>query len=135
MKIAPTSAAMKRSGRKTCCQPASAGPTNTGATPAGSVRGRAAISQICSPPGAADGVATSVAIACLVTGADSRAVGEAREVRSALLQIRLATLGSLIAHVVEEVGVVGQLLNPRQSVLVGVEAGLQQPQAERRHRQ
>ena len=53
MKIAPTSAATKRRGWKMCCQPASAVPTRTGAIAAGSVRMRAAISQMRIPLGVA----------------------------------------------------------------------------------
>ena len=37
----------------------------------------------------------------------------------------------LFGHVEEEVGVVGELLDPRQSVLVGVEARLEHAQGER----
>jgi hypothetical protein len=45
MKIDPISAQAKRSGRKVSSLAASAVPTSTGATAAGSVRGRAATSQ------------------------------------------------------------------------------------------
>ena len=47
MKTAPSSAATNASGRKCPAPSASEVPTSTGATAAGSVRGRAAISQMC----------------------------------------------------------------------------------------
>ena len=50
MKIAPISVATKVSGWKTSSAAASAVPTSTGATAAGSVRGRAAISQMRTEP-------------------------------------------------------------------------------------
>src|SRR6201995_5384419 len=118
MKIAPTSAATKRRGWKTCCQPASAVPTSTGAIAAGRVRMRAAISQIRTPLGAC----------ALVVVIGLRPVGELREVGFALLEVGVAALLCLLAHVEEQVRVVGQLLDACQAVLVGVEARLEQAQ-------
>ena len=59
----------------------------------------------------------------------SRAPGELREVRSALLEVGAAPLGRLLAHVEEEVGVVGELLDPGETVLVGVEAAFRKRSA------
>src|ERR1700757_1766219 len=123
MKSAPRSAARKRSGWKTCSKPANAVPTSTGATAAGSVRGREAINQIRIPLIVASVVATAL---------HSGPAGELGEVRTALLQVGVAPLLGLLAHVEEEVGVVGQLLDAGEPVLVGVEAGLEQPEGEGR---
>src|SRR5947209_3822130 len=126
MKIAPTSAATKRSGWNTCCQPTRAVPTSTGAIAAGSVRIRAAISQMRTPLGTPGWARVAVIwLAC------SGAAGELREVGLALLEVGVAPLLRFLAHVEEQVGVVGQLLDTRQAVLVGVEAGLEQTQRER----
>src|SRR6188472_4562699 len=89
---------------------AAAVPTNTGAIAAGSVRGRAAITQILIVP------PLSRQRSC-----SSRVL---REVGLALLLERLAALGRLLTAVKEQVGVVGQLLDPGVAVLVGIEAGL-----------
>src|ERR1700745_875236 len=125
MNIAPMSAATKRSGWNTPKNPASAVPTSTGAIAAGSVRIRAAISQMRTPLGR---VADRVAV---IT---SRPAGELREVRLALLEVGVTPLLGLLAHVEEQVRVVRQLLDPGQSVLVGVEARLEHAQRERRQR-
>src|ERR1700758_1257627 len=100
MKIAPSSAARKARGWKWPAPSASEVPTSTGATAAGSVRTRAAISQM------------------RVT---SGSLWKAREVRLALLHVGVASLLCLLAGVEEEVGVVRQLLDPRQPVLGRVE--------------
>src|SRR3984885_10065572 len=118
MKIAPSSAATNRSGWNTCEKPAQAVPTSTGATAAGSVRGRAAISQIRTPPG--------IAAADALTGAHLRRCAlcpprKLREVGRTPLEIGVAALLGLLAHVEEEVGVVGELLDAGPPVLVGVE--------------
>ena len=118
MKIAPTSAATKRRGWKMCRQPASAVPT-AGAIAAGSVRMLAAISQMRIPLGVAALVVVIYA-----------PVGELREIGLALLEVGVAALLRLLAHVEEEVRVVGQLLDAGQAVLVGVEARLEQAQRE-----
>ena len=97
-------------------------PTRTGAIAAGSVRTRAAISQIRTPLGAAPGRP----VRCQTHGA----ARELREVRLALLEVGVAPLLRLLAHVEEQVGVVGELLDPGEPVLVGVEAGFQQAQRE-----
>src|SRR4051794_37860130 len=105
MKIAPTSAATNASGRKCSSTAPSDVPTRTGATDAGSVRTRAAMSQT-------------------RTGAPrpgSGAAGELGEVGLALLDVGVTPLLGLLRHVEEEVGVVGELLDARQAVLVGVE--------------
>src|SRR5437588_1308488 len=65
----------------------------------------------------------------------SGAARELREVGLALLQVGVPPFLGLIAHIEQQVGVVGELLEPRQPVLVGVEARLQQTERERRHRE
>src|ERR1700722_2481086 len=116
MKTAPNSAATNASGRKCPSPSAREVPTSTGATAAGSVRTRAAITQI----------RTALTLGPL---------GEAREVRLALLAVCVSALLGLLAAVEQEVRVVRELLDPRQAVLGGVEARLQQPQRERRERE
>src|SRR4051812_5087999 len=123
MKMAPTSAATNASGRKCSSTAPNEVPTSTGATDAGSVRTRAAMSHTRTPPR---------------TGAPrpgSGATGELGEVGLALLDVGVTPLLGLLGHVEEEVGVVGQLLDARQAVLVGVEAGLEQAQREGREGQ
>src|SRR3954454_21550850 len=85
---------------------AAAVPTRTGAIAAGSVRGRAAISQILT----------------------SRPLRVLREVRAASLLVGVAALLALLRHVEEERRVVGELLDPCDAVLDRVEARLQEPQ-------
>src|SRR4051794_3264654 len=114
MKIDPISAHTKRSGLNTSSEPASAVPTSTGATAAGSVRGREATSQ------SRSGLTRS------------RTLRELAEVRLALLAVGLTPLLRLLGRVEQEVGVVCELLDPREAVLGGVEARLQQPERERR---
>src|ERR1700712_4616263 len=117
MKTEPISAQAKRSGLNTSSLPASAVPTSTGATAAGRVRGRDATSQ------SRSGLTVS------------RALRELAEVGLALLAIGIASLLRLLRGVEGEVRVVGELLDPGQPVLGGVEACLQEPQRERRQRQ
>src|SRR5689334_15342108 len=114
MNSAPSSVAMKVRTLKVPSVAASAVPTSTGATAAGSVRGRAAISQMRNG----------------LMGA-SRALRELREVGLALGLVRLAAFLRLVAGVEEEVGVVRELLDAAEPVLLGVEAGLQEPEGER----
>src|SRR5436309_1260724 len=83
--------------------------TATGATAAGSVRGRAATSHSRS-------------------GVRSGALREPGEVGLALLLVGVTSLLGLLRHVEEEVGVVRELLDAREAVLGGVEAGLQEAQ-------
>src|SRR5436305_8159939 len=64
--------------------------------------------------------------------ARSRTLREPAEVRLALLHVRVPPLLGLLAHVEEEIGVVRELLDAGEAVLGGVEAGLQDPQRERR---
>src|SRR5689334_21401938 len=107
MKIEPIRAAMNAPQRKELpllAQSAIALPTKTGAIAAGSVRRRAAMTQILKPPTAP---------------LRSRAARELAEVRAPLLLERLAPLRGLVALVEEEVGVVGKLLQPRVAILVG----------------
>src|SRR3954451_13735405 len=118
MKIDPISAQTKRSGLNVPSLPASAVPTSTGATAAGSVRGREATSQSRSGLKAARPVR-------------SRALRELAEVGLALLAVGVASLLRLLRHVEEEVGVVRELLDAGEAVLGRVEARLQEPQRER----
>src|SRR2546421_5003229 len=111
MKIAPSSAATKASAWKCPAPSASEVPTSTGAIAAGSVRTRAAMTQM---------------RAARTLGA----LGKAGEVGRALLHVGVAALARLLARVEEQVRVVGELLDAREPVLGGVEAGLQQAQRE-----
>src|SRR5215213_6845440 len=112
MKIEPISAHANRSGLNVPSLPASAVPTSTGATAAGSVRGRAATSQ-----------------SRAVLGR-SGALRELAEVGVALFAVGVASLLRLLGSVEEEVGVVRELLDTAQPVLGGIEARLQEPQRE-----
>src|SRR5687767_6288356 len=112
MKIDPIRAQAKRSGLKVPSDCASAVPTSTGATAAGSVRGRAATSQ-----------------SFTVLGL-SGALRELAEVRLALLAVGVASLLRLLRPIEEEVGVVRELLDAGEPVLRRIEARLQQPQRE-----
>ena len=104
MKSAPISAARKVSTLNVPSVAASAVPTSTGATAAGSVRGRAAISQIL----AADGRSVR----------RSRPARELGEVGRPLLLVGVAALRGLLAAVEEEVRVVRELLEAGVAVLV-----------------
>src|SRR5215212_5532100 len=115
MKIEPISAQTKRSGLNTSSEPASAVPTRTGATAAGSVRGRAATNQSLSGEPAALGPLRELA-----------------EVGLALLLVGVTALLGLLRLVEEEVRVVSELLDAGDAVLVGVEARLEQAEGERR---
>src|SRR4051812_18868042 len=99
MKIEPISAHTNRSGLNTPSVPASAVPTSTGATAAGSVRGREATSQ------SRSGLTRS------------RTLGELAEVRLALLAVGVTALLRLLGRVEQEVGVVRELLDARQPIL------------------
>src|SRR5882724_10911256 len=104
MKIEPTRAARKAPTRGRCpthCT-AAAVPTSTGAIAAGRVRGRAAISQIL--------IAPSPLARC------SWPPRELGKVGLAFLLERLAALAGLLAAVEEEIGIVGQLLDPGVAV-------------------
>src|ERR1700756_2696528 len=105
MNSAPSSAATNASGWKCPAPSASEGPTSTGATAAGSVRTRAAITQM---------------RIALTLGP----LGEVRGGRPGLLPIRVGGLLGVLPAVEQEVRVVGQLLDPRQPVFGGVEARL-----------
>src|SRR3954469_25356187 len=106
MSSAPSSAATNAPGRKTPCCTAIEVPTSTGATAAGSVRTRAAMSQI-----RIASLRTAVAMPRL------RPLREAREVRRALLPVGVAALLRLGVLVEEQVGVVGELLDAAEAVL------------------
>src|SRR4051812_43181086 len=112
MKIEPISAHTKRSGLKVPSVPASAVPTSTGATAAGSVRGRAATTHRRRAP------------------TRSGALRELAEVGLALLAVGVASLLRLLRCVEEEVGVVREQLDPGETVLGGVEARLEESQRE-----
>src|SRR5581483_8892946 len=64
-------------------------------------------------------------------GGHLRALRKLGEVRLALLHVRVAPFLRLFAQVVEKRRVAGELLDPGQPVVRGVEAGLQQAQRER----
>src|SRR4051794_16365428 len=110
MKMLPIRAAMNAPTRRRspCCSIAAAVPTRTGAIAAGSVRGRAAISQI-------------------LNSGPLRVLGE---VGRAALLVGVATLLALLGHVEEQGRVVRELLEPGVAVLDRVEARLEQPQGE-----
>src|SRR6266480_673790 len=117
MKTLPISAATKAPTRRSpLTSTAAALPTRTGAIAAGSVRGRAAISQsiIRRLLGRAS------AVAGLREG--SRTLRELREVGAAAFDVGVAALLSLLAHVEEQGRVVGELLEAGEAVLGGVEA-------------
>src|SRR5919199_2820706 len=116
MKIAPSRAATKPPARRSTSVMASAVPTRTGAMAAGSVRGRAAMSQI-------------------RTASALRSPGELREVGAALLDVGVAALLGLVAHVEQQRGVAGELLHAGQPVVGGVEGRLEHPQRQRRERE
>src|SRR6202035_4987824 len=122
MNTAPSSAAANASGWKWSAPSASEVPTSTGATAAGSVRTRAAITQM--------RIALTSPMA-LTLGPP----GGAGEVRCALLAVGVAPLLRLLAAVEQQVRVVGQLLHAAQPVLGRVEARLQQSQGEGRERE
>src|ERR1700682_6126066 len=106
MNTAPSSAAKNASGAKCRAPSASDVPTSTGATAAGSVRTRAAITQM------------RTALTRLGS------LGEPGEVRLALVPIRVAALLRLLAPVEQQVRIARELLDPRQSILGRVEARL-----------
>src|SRR5215217_580419 len=112
MKIEPISAAMKAPTRRRspCCSIAAAVPTRTGAIAAGSVRGRAAISQILK----------------------SGPLGVLREVGRTSLLVRVAALLTLLGHVEEQRRVVGELLESGVAVFDRVEARLEEAQGKGR---
>src|SRR4051794_31097676 len=101
MKIDPISAHAKRNGLKVPSVPARAVPTSTGATAAGSVRGREATSQ------SRSGLKASRALRSPTLR--SRALRELAEVGLSLLAVRVASLLRLLRLVEEEVGVVREL--------------------------
>src|SRR5579872_4717526 len=113
MKIAPSSAARNASARKCPAPSASEVPTSTGATAAGSVRTRAAITQMRTAlvAGECPEAGLSLVAATLCPS------GEAGEVGGALLLVGLAPLLGLLAHVEQQVGVVGELLHAGEPVL------------------
>src|SRR5436305_15265914 len=115
MKIEPISAHAKRRGLNVPSVPASEVPTSTGATAAGSVRGRDATSHSRSG-----------------LNAELRALRESSEVRLSLLAVGVTALLRLLRHVEEEVGVVRELLDAGEAILRRVEARLEQAQRERR---
>src|ERR1017187_10165703 len=117
MNTAPSSAATNTSAWKWPAPRASEVPTSTGATAAGSVRTRAAITQM----------RTALT--------RSGSPGKPGEVRLALVPVGIASLLGLLASVEQEVRVVRKLLDAAQPVLGRIEARLQQAQRERRHRE
>src|SRR3954454_1390786 len=110
MKIEPISAATNAQGRRRspCTSIAAAVPTRTGAIAAGSVRRRAAISQILK----------------------SGPLWVLGEVRAASLLEGVAALLTLLAHVEEQGRVVGELLDAGEAVLGRIEARLEQAEGE-----
>src|SRR3954449_9705239 len=105
MKIAPSSAATKPPTRRSVRVMPSAVPTSTGAMAAGSVRGRAAMSQIRTAPAL-------------------RSPRELREVGAALLDVGVAAPRALVAHVERRGRAAGGRGAARQPVLGGVERRL-----------
>src|SRR3954451_22313510 len=103
MKIEPTSAQTNASGRNVPSPIASDVPTSTGATAAGSVRGRAATSQSFS--------------GLKAEARSSRTARELVELRAPLLPVRVAAFLRFLRPVEEEVRVVRELLDSRESVL------------------
>ena len=153
MNTAPSSAAPNARAWKWPAPSASEVPTSTGATAAGSVRTRAAITHIrvmlvlpLAAPCPAGGGAAIVVCAAVIpssigpgsatawraASSGSRAPGELGEVGLAPLAVGVAALLRLLAAVEQQVRVVGELLDAAQTVLGRVEARLQQPQRERR---
>src|SRR5438270_5236786 len=103
---------------------ATAVPTSTGETEAARVAGRAASHQ--TRAGVRAGrISTTCTRGVLGT------LGELREVRLVLVDVGVATLLRLLAQVVEERGVAGQLLDARQPIVGGVQAGLDHAEGER----
>src|ERR1700680_4228012 len=98
MKSAPSSAAKNASLWNRSAPRATEVPTSTGAIPAGSVRTRAAISQM------------------RAARTRSGALREAGEVRCALLPVGVAALLRLLAAVEEQVRVMRQLLDARETI-------------------
>src|SRR5579864_4179271 len=96
-------------------------PARTGDTEAASVAGRTADHQT-------RGALMAGAAAIIE---ELRPLREFREVRLSLLDVSVATLLRLFAHVVEQRGVAGELLDAGQAVVGGVEAGLEHAQRER----
>src|SRR3954452_8605140 len=103
MSSEPSRAATKRRGWNIPAVAASAVPTSTGAAPVGSVRGRAAMSQMRTALGR-----SAAAWAWTVISGPPR---ELREVRPALGLVGLASLLRLLGGVEEQVGVVRELLH------------------------
>src|ERR671915_516530 len=132
MKTLPTSAARKGSTLNSSSVAASEVPTSTGATAAGSVRGREASSQSLSVPRgpAARPVSPLMAASRRGPSPSSRPLRKLAEVGASLRLVGLAPLLRLLAGVEEEVGVVGELLEAGHAVLCGVEARLEETQCE-----
>src|ERR671914_2859073 len=131
MKTLPTSAAMKGRALNPSSVAASEVPTMTGATAAGSVRGREASSHSLSVPrGAAARPVSPLMAASRRASPRSRPLRKLAEVGASLRLVGLAALARLLAGVEEKVGVVGELLEAGHAVLGGVEARLQEPQGE-----
>src|ERR687896_3253 len=131
MKTLPTSAAMKGRALNSSPVAASEVPTMTGATAAGSVRGREASSHSLSVPrGAAARPVSPLMAASRRASPRSRPLRKLAEVWASLRLVGLAPLLRLLAGVEEEVGVVGELLEAGHAVLGGVEARLEETQCE-----
>src|SRR4051794_7441913 len=121
MNTLPIRAAANLSGWKTSCEPASAVPTRTGATAAGKVRGRAATSHsrvVLTRSTRLGRVRTRISLrrstrlGRVRTKISLRSLRELPEVRGAFLLVGVPALLRLLALVEEEIGVVGQLLEP-----------------------
>src|SRR5712692_856712 len=106
MAIATTRAARPAPARRLPSWRAAAVPTRTGDTEAASVAGRAASHQ------------TLAGVRPLGP------LGKLGEVGWALVDVCVTSLLGLLAHVVEERGITGQLLDARQAIVGGVHAGL-----------
>src|SRR5271166_2096213 len=107
MNNAPKRAATNANGLKCPAPSASEVPTSTGATAAGSVRTRAAITQMRT---------------ALTRSGSPREPGK---IRLALVPVGIAALLCLLASVEQEVRVVRELLDAGQAILGRIEARLQ----------
>src|SRR5439155_23091478 len=130
MNTLPISAASAARGRKTSSDPASAVPTSTGEITAGRVRGRAAASQMRSGTRPAPATRTEE----LIGTRRSRPAGEPREVRLALLDVRVSPFLAFLRHIEEHRRIACEPLKACEPVAIGIGRTLQEPERERLER-